>query len=65
MPQIGRTNQVVKTRQETVAEGCKDVFSYLSVTQNIFGKCETAKDYTMSITTQTEEFLVITMYYIV
>lgn len=29
MPQIGRTTQVVKTRQEIVAEGCKDVFSYL------------------------------------
>lgn len=29
MPQIGRTTQVVKTRQEIVAEGCKDVFSNL------------------------------------
>lgn len=56
MPQIGRTTQVVKTRQETVAEGCKDVFSYLIETQDTFGTCETANDYITSTTTQNKTY---------
>lgn len=43
MPQIGRTTQVVKTRQEIVAEGYKDVFSNL-VKQDRFWTCGTTND---------------------
>lgn len=43
MPQIGRTTQVVKTRQEIVAEGCKDVFSNL-VKEDRFRTYGTIKD---------------------
>lgn len=64
MPQIGRTTQVVKTRQEIVAESCKDVFSNLVKHKIDSGHVGLQTiNHTTSATTQIKELRIITMHW--